>query len=129
MRHVEGREPRLPRLRGLLNLAVADARGAHANVLGGAVDHRVNVLQVDVPAALGHIMRVAHLVAELRTTDGVEDRGLGVGAGIGLDLDRLDVLDEPVDLLVVHRATTVDAPRRHRREGTAVGEDETHLIG
>ena len=44
-----------------------------------------------------------------------------------LDLDALHVLDERLDLLGRHRATTNGAPWRHRRERAAVVEDELHF--
>jgi hypothetical protein len=50
-----------------LDLAAADAGGANANALGASVDQRAHSLQIDVPAALGHVMRVADAVAELRS--------------------------------------------------------------
>ena len=56
------------RLSGLLDLTALNARGAHTDPLVRSIDHRMYFLQIQVPAALGHIMRVAHLVAELRTT-------------------------------------------------------------
>ena len=53
-------------LSGLLNLAVFDAGSAYADVLIRAVHHSANLLQIDVPAALGYIVRVAHLISEPR---------------------------------------------------------------
>jgi len=54
-------------LGGFLNFAVFDARGAHADALGRARDHRMDGLQVDVPAPLGDIVGVADAVSEFRT--------------------------------------------------------------
>ena len=53
---------------------------------------------------------------------------LAGAAVLAVDLDAVEVGDQRVDLLVVHRAATVDAPRRHRRERSAVDEDEAHLV-
>ena len=50
-----------------LNLAFTNAGGAHADAASGAVDEGADVLEVDVPAALGYIVRVTDAVAELRT--------------------------------------------------------------
>jgi hypothetical protein len=54
-------------LRGFLNLTAPDARRAHPDAPARAVDHRVNPLQIYVPAPLGHIMGVADPITELRT--------------------------------------------------------------
>ena len=54
-------------LRDFLNFTVADAGRAGANALVSAIDDRANRLQIDVPAAIGHVVRVTHLVSELRT--------------------------------------------------------------
>jgi hypothetical protein len=54
-------------LRGFLNLTAPDARRADPNAPARAVDHRVNALQIHVPAPLGHIMGVADPITELRT--------------------------------------------------------------
>jgi hypothetical protein len=50
----------------LLDFAVTDAGRAHADALSGAFDHCPHRLQIDVPAALGHIVGVADAAAELR---------------------------------------------------------------
>ena len=44
-------------------------------------------------------------------------------ASSGEMLDALQVGDQVVDLLLVHGAAALDAPRRHGRERAAVGED------
>ena len=54
-------------LRDLLNLIGADAGRANAHALAGAVNEGANVLEVDVPAALGDIVRVADPATELGT--------------------------------------------------------------
>src|ERR1700691_830648 len=54
-------------LRGFLNFARADAGRTHAQPLGSAVDHRVDRLQIQIPAALADIMGVADAVAKPRT--------------------------------------------------------------
>src|ERR1700722_15033601 len=54
-------------LRDFLNLAVADAGRAGANALVRSSDDRPHRLQINVPAAIGHVMSVAHLMSELRT--------------------------------------------------------------
>ena len=56
----------LPAL-GLGDLAALDAAGAHANALGRAVDQGLDGLQINVPAAAGHVVRVRDVVTELRT--------------------------------------------------------------
>jgi hypothetical protein len=48
-----------------LNFAAADAGRADAQALGGAFDYGSNRLQVQVPAALGHVVGVADAVPEL----------------------------------------------------------------
>jgi hypothetical protein len=48
-----------------LDFAAADAGGANANALGVAVDKRTHGLQINIPAALGHVVRVADAVSEL----------------------------------------------------------------
>jgi hypothetical protein len=50
-----------------LNFAVADTRGANPNPLVRALYHRVNTLQVQIPAPLRHVVRVTDFIAELRT--------------------------------------------------------------
>lgn len=47
-------------------LAVADAGCADAHPLAAALDQRMNRLEVQIPAALGHIVGVADTVPELR---------------------------------------------------------------
>ena len=54
-------------LSDFLDFAVADAGSAGAEALVGAVDDGADGLLVDVPAAIGHVVGVAHFVAELRT--------------------------------------------------------------
>jgi len=49
-----------------LHFAAADAGSAHAQALGGALDNRANRLQIEVPAALGHVVGVTDAVPELR---------------------------------------------------------------
>lgn len=53
-------------LRCLLNLSVADARGAHAQPLCGATHQSAHALKVHIPTAVGEIMGVTHAVAETR---------------------------------------------------------------
>src|SRR5687767_8290812 len=50
----------------LLYLSAAQAGGADAQALGGGVDPGADRTQVHVPAALGHVVRVADVVTELR---------------------------------------------------------------
>ena len=52
-------------LSGFLNFAVLNAVRAHFNALRSARDHRVHLLQVDVPTTLRHVVRVADPVSEL----------------------------------------------------------------
>jgi hypothetical protein len=54
------------KLRGFLDFAAADAGSASADALCRAVHNGVNVLQIDIPAALGHIVCVADTVPKLR---------------------------------------------------------------
>ena len=49
----------------LLYLARADAGGAHAQTPAGAVDQRPDILQIQIPATLRHVMGMADPVAEL----------------------------------------------------------------
>ena len=51
---------------GPLDLAAVDAGGADLQLPGGAAGHRANRLQVDVPAAPGHVARVADAISETR---------------------------------------------------------------
>ena len=60
-RHVDRR-----RLGDFLDFFVLNAGSAHADALGSACHHGMNLLQVDFPATRRHIMGVAHTVAELR---------------------------------------------------------------
>ena len=53
-------------LRGFLNFTGANAGRAYAQTLGGAVDHCVDRLQIQIPAALADVMGVADAVAKLR---------------------------------------------------------------
>ena len=55
------------RLGRFLDFTVADAGCAGTNALVGAFDDGVNGLQVQVPAALGDVVRVADFVTELRS--------------------------------------------------------------
>jgi len=48
------------------DFAALDAVGADANALAGAVDERLDGLEVDAPAPAGHVVRVGDVVAELR---------------------------------------------------------------
>jgi len=52
---------------GFLDFAIANAGSADAHALPGTFDHGMNGLQVQVPAALGDVMGVAHAVAILRS--------------------------------------------------------------
>src|SRR5581483_5737377 len=54
------------RLLGFYHLAAAQAAGAHADALGGAVDAGAHRAQVDVPAPFGHVVRVTDIVPRLR---------------------------------------------------------------
>jgi hypothetical protein len=56
------------RLRRFLNLATTVAGRANAKPLGGTFDNGSHRLQVQIPAALGDIVGVADLIAELGTT-------------------------------------------------------------
>src|SRR4026207_752485 len=49
------------------------------------------------------------------------------GGALGLEWDAAGVGDDGLDLLGVHRTPADGAPRRHRRERSAVVEDELHL--
>jgi hypothetical protein len=51
-----------------LDFAVADAGGADANPLTGALYERVHRLKIQIPAALCHIVGVADAMPELRST-------------------------------------------------------------
>ena len=51
-------------LRDLLNFAGADAGGANADALAGAIDKGADRLQVEIPTALGDVVGVANAVAE-----------------------------------------------------------------
>ena len=57
-----------------MNFAALDTGSAHADTLARARDHGMNILQIDVPAALGYVVRVAHFVAELGTALALRDR-------------------------------------------------------
>jgi hypothetical protein len=50
-----------------LDATVADARGANAHLLAGAIDKRAHVLEVGIPAAPSRIVRVADHIAKMRT--------------------------------------------------------------
>ena len=49
---------------GFLNLAAFQASGAHADMFRGAAYKSMDALEVKVPTALGHIMRVGDSMAE-----------------------------------------------------------------
>jgi hypothetical protein len=51
-----------------LNFAVSDASRANSDAFGSAVDNGPYGLQIDIPAALGHVVRVADPIAELGPT-------------------------------------------------------------
>jgi len=51
-------------LRRFLNFVVADAARAGANPLIRSLDHRMDGLQIDVPAAVGHVVGVADFMPE-----------------------------------------------------------------
>lgn len=51
---------------GLDDFAAAEAGGADAHALGGGADAGVNGAQVNIPAALGHVVGVGDAVSELR---------------------------------------------------------------
>jgi len=55
------------RLRDFLDLAIADAGCAGANTLMCSVDESAHGLDIDVPAAVAHIVGVTDLMPELRT--------------------------------------------------------------
>ena len=55
-------------LGGFLDFAATDAGSANAHAFGGAVNQCANGLQVEVPAPLGYVVRVADAVAKLRPT-------------------------------------------------------------
>ncbi len=55
-------------MRGFHDFAATDTRRADLHMLRRAVDHRADVLQVDVPTPLGDVVGVAHPVTELGTT-------------------------------------------------------------
>ena len=55
------------RLRDFLNFTVADARCAGAQALMRSVHQRTHGLNIDVPAAVAHIVGMADLMPELRT--------------------------------------------------------------
>jgi len=48
-----------------LYFAVANARRTNTNALVRALDYGVNTLQVQIPAALRNIMRMANFITEL----------------------------------------------------------------
>ena len=49
-----------------MHFAVADARGANANTLAGALYQRMNCLQIEIPPTLGDIVGVTDSMPELR---------------------------------------------------------------
>jgi hypothetical protein len=51
---------------GFLDLTRTNAGRTHTQPLGGAVDHRVDRLQIQIPAALADVMGVTDPVAKLR---------------------------------------------------------------
>ena len=83
--------------------------------------------QVEQGLADRRIVVVDRLV--LAQPELVPKRLLDVGLGLlGRELDRLEIGDEVVDLLLVERAASFGAPCRHRREGPAVDDDVAHLL-
>jgi hypothetical protein len=56
------------RERRFLNFPAPDAGSAHADTLAGALYQGMNGLKVQIPAALGHIVRVTDSVPKLRST-------------------------------------------------------------
>ena len=56
------------RLRDLLDFTGANARCAHPDAAAGAIDEGADVLEIEIPAALGNVVRVADPIAELRAT-------------------------------------------------------------
>ena len=133
-----------------------DLRLAVAPALGVAASARVRAAgQVEVEQRLAHrLVDVAYLPAStsfwaacsgglvdaLRVSAADvagDDAGLGVvragaqrlvvAATLGRDLERPDLGDQRLDLLVVQRAAAGETPRRHRRERPAVDEDELDL--
>ncbi len=55
-----------PELRYLLDFAVPDARRADPDTLASALDQSAYRLKIDIPAALGDVVRVADAVPKLR---------------------------------------------------------------
>src|SRR5947209_17266209 len=55
-------------LRDLLDFAGPDARCAHSEPPAGAFHQSANRLQIDVPAALRHVVRMTDPIAELRAS-------------------------------------------------------------
>jgi hypothetical protein len=51
---------------GFLNLVALDAGSTNPYAFDGTLNARAHTLQVQVPAPLGYVMGVAHLIAELR---------------------------------------------------------------
>ncbi len=70
-RHYRGLENEKRNCRGrlgcFLDFTVADAGCAGPNALVGAFDDGMDGLQIQVPAALGYVVRVADFVTELRS--------------------------------------------------------------
>lgn len=52
--------------RSFLDFAVANAGRTHSYALSGAFDQGVNALQVQIPAALAHVMGMTDAMPELR---------------------------------------------------------------
>ena len=52
---------------GLLDFAVADARGADAETFGGTVNQAADALEIDVPPASGEIVGVTDSITEARS--------------------------------------------------------------
>ena len=61
------RGKRSNRRSGLYDLACFDTAGADANALVPACNLSLDRAEIDIPAALGHIVRMRNLVTELRT--------------------------------------------------------------
>jgi hypothetical protein len=51
---------------GFDDFACADARGTHAQGFAGAVDNRMNALEIGVPPSPGDVVSVAHVVSVRR---------------------------------------------------------------
>ena len=93
----------------------------------GAAGEVVEEPEVEEGLALAAEHRVA--VLEDRRPGSVSSVSVTCAwASSGVSWIGLEVVDEVLDLLVVERAAALDAPRRHRRDGPAVGEDVRDLL-